>query len=188
MVRRTCSYLLLGLVTIDTGAVDVADIATTEDVAITFGHTFAGTDLTTMDMNFSLAEDITVHVKGSLLTITEDVVTLTTTVDITHHMTVVDLYVGLTGLVDAFQRTDRVRRTAGLNGTTTDSSHLTATDNAVADSSVPHGNLAEVNTTQHIVAATKQVTAVFQTTGTAPDIIRPISLVIYFLCITLSRS
>ena len=188
MTGRTCSYLLLGLVTIDTGAVDVADIATTEDVAITFGHTFAGTNLTTMDMNLGLTEDVTVHVKGSLLTIAEDIVSLTTTVDIAQHMTVVDLYVGLTGLVDAFQRTDGVRRTAGLNSSTADGSYLTATHNAVADCAVPHGNIAEVNTTQHIIAATKQVTAVFQTTGTAPDIIRPIGLVINFLYVSLGSS
>ena len=188
MTRRTCSYLLLGLVTIDTGTVDVADITTAEDVAITFGHTFAGTDLTTMDMNLGLTEDVTVHVKGSLLTIAEDVVSLTTTVDIAQHMTVVDLYVGLTGLVDAFQRSDGVRRTAGINGTASDSGNLTAANDTVADGSVPHRHITEVNTAQHVVATTKQVTAVFQTTGTAPDIIRPIGLVINFLFVSLGRS
>ena len=138
-----------------------------------------------MDMNLRLSEHITVHVARALLAITKDVVTLTTTEDVALHMAVEHFDIGLTGLVDRLQRTNRVRRAAGIDGTTTDGGNLTATDKAVTHDTVPHLDIAEVDTAQHIVAATKEIAAVFKSVCATPHIIYPIRIIVDLCLITI---
>ena len=184
----TSSFVCLSFRRVNAGAVNKTDITATEHVAVTLSQAIVCSNLTTMNVYLGLSEYVTVHVERTLLTIAKGVVALTTTKDITEHMTVEHLDVGLTGLIDTSQRTNGVRRTASINGTATNGGNLTAADEAVAYQSVPHRNMTEVDTTLHVVATAKQVTAVSQAILTFPHIIHIIRVIMdLFLVAFLSR-
>ena len=163
MVRRTCSYLILCLRTINTGTIDITDVTATKHITITVGNTLFGAYLTAMDMYLGLAKHIAVGIKCTVLSITINIVTLTTAEHITQNMAIIHLYLRLTGLIKARQGAYGVGSTAGFNGTSSYGGNLTATMYAVADNTVPYLDRGLIDTTPDIIAATEHIAAVGQT-------------------------
>ena len=160
MVRRTRILLSQSSSTFDARTIDITDITAAKHVAVTICKALLGANLTTMDMYLRLSEDIAVSIEAMNTTVTQDVVALTATEDVTLHMAVKHFNMCLTRLVDGFQFTVLVVLTALLGLTTSDGGNLTATEDAVTDQTAPYHNVGRVDATVVIIATAKEVTAV----------------------------
>ena len=160
------------------GTIYITDITTTEDVTIAQFYTLVRTDLTTMDIDFRLAEDITVGVERT--TFTQVIVASATTEDVTPHMTGIEGDMRLTSLIDALQRTDGIILATCRNHATTDSSNLTTTEESIAHVATIHLHVGNVHTTVVDITTTKDIAAVVKTvcTITRPGFIMEFLLIV----------
>ena len=147
-------------------AVNEAHITATEDVAIALSQSLIRTNLTTMDIDLCSSEDIAVGIEAFGTTITEDVVALTATEDVTLHMTIVHFDMGLTCVIDSLDFTFLIIITALFRCTSADGSNLTTAENRVTNGAAPHDDITLIHTTVIIVATTEEVTTVRQTVRT----------------------
>ena len=140
------------------GTIYITDITTTEDIAIAQFYTLVRTNLTTMDIDFRLTEDITVGVQCT--TFTQVVIASTTAEDVTPHMTGIEGDMRLTSLIDALQRTDGIILATCRNHATTDSSNLTTTEESIAHVATIHLHVGNVHTTVVDIASTEDTSTI----------------------------
>ena len=146
------------------GTIDITDVATTEDIAITLFHALVRAYLTTMDVHLSLAEDVTVRIERT--TFTKVVIATATTKDVAVNVTLIEFYISSTGFVDTLQRTDAIVRSSSIDNTTTNSRNLPTAKQSIAYVAAIHLNIGHIHTTVINIATTEDTATIKQTVGT----------------------
>ena len=154
------------IVTLHIGAIDIAYVATAKHVAIAVGHTFLGSNLTTIDVDTSTAKDVTVAVEVTHTT--KVVVASTATKDMAHDMTVIKIDMRNTCLVYFRQLTYFVGNAVSVfrlvSSTTANGCNLTTTEDTVAHKAAIHPDISNINTTVVDIATSKQTATIEQRT------------------------
>ena len=145
---------------VDIGTVDIADITATEHVAVAFGDATLCADLTAIDPDIGLSEDIAVGIERTRAAQVVD--TLTTGEHIAQDMTIVDVDVCLTCLVDTPQGAQWVLVVLAVYVAATDGCNLAATEDRVTDKAVVDLDIGDVDTTVVDIAATEDITTRLQ--------------------------
>ena len=168
-------------------AVDIADVAAAEDVAVAVGHALGSAYLAAVDLHLGRAEDVAVGVERALLAVAPNVVALAAAEDVAAYVTVVYLDVRGAGLVDALQLAHGVGLAALVDGAAAHGGNLGAAVYAVAHLASPDGDLGVVDAASHVVASAEHVAAVAQAALALPHLVDVVCLVVDLLFVALSR-
>ena len=164
-------------------AIDKADVAAAEHVAIAVGQALFGAHLAAVYLHFGLSEDVAVGVERALLAVAPDVVALAAAEDVAAHVAVVHRDGGLARLLDVVERAVDVVLAAWGHVAAPDSGNLAAAVHAVAHHAAPHGDVGLIDAAAHVVAAAEHVAAVAQTTVALIGVVHPVGLVVDFLLV-----
>ena len=161
-------------------AVDIADVAAAEDVAVAVVDVLDGAYLAAADVDLGLAEDVAVGIERAHAA--QVVVALAAAEDIALHVAVVHLDVGLARLVGALVGALAVHIAAHGHRAAADGGNLAAAEEAVADVAAIHGDLGEVDAAVVDVAAAEDIAAALQ--AVLADVVGP-GLVVQLLLVAL---
>ena len=161
-------------------AIDIADVAAAEDVAIAVGHTVMGAHLAAVDVNLGLSEHVAVGVERTLLAIAPDVVALAAAEDVASDVAVVHLDERLAGMVDGRHFTHGIFL---FGRTASDGGNLAAAMHTVAHHAAIDSDVALIDAASHVVAAAEHIAAVLQTAITLIGAVHIIGLVVDFLLV-----
>ena len=159
------------------GTIDITDITTTKDVTILTCLFLRCTYRTTMNVYMCLSKDITIGIECT--TLTQVVISSTTTEDITVYVALIERYVRFTSLIDALQGTNAVVLTGSNDDTSSNGSYLTTTEEGVSYVTAIHLDVADIHTTIVNITTTKDTSTIIETIRT---VARP-RLVVQFLLI-----
>ena len=142
--------------------INITNVTTAEYVAIAVSNTLYCTDFTSVDIYSRLSENITVGITFlliGLMTITQEVVALAATIDITQHMTIIHLDLGRTIMIDGIQCS---HSPSLLGGATANSRNLATAIDTISNETTPNGDSGIIYITIVIITATIDVTTILK--------------------------
>ena len=137
-------------------AIHETDVSSSKHVAVTLRYTIKSSDSTEVNVYIGFSKYVTIGVAFRFVLCLPVIKASTTTEDVTQHMTAPHGDMGFTWLVDSY--IEFIGRRILSLCSTSDGCNLAAAIEAVADDTVPQGEVGNIDITIGCIAATEGIT------------------------------